>query len=62
MGQSQVLYCHKSGKNNQDLLEKIMRHCEYNVLTGQFRCKKYNCIVYIDWSRNYAFCTRHGIL
>ncbi|HEC87417.1 MAG TPA: hypothetical protein ENI49_06120 [Thermoplasmatales archaeon] len=54
---------HKSlKKQDNDFLERIVNHCYFDALTGQFYCKKCDCVVHVDWPRTYGFCAIHGIL
>ena len=62
MSQRQVLLHNKLDKHNKNLIQKIKTHCIFDVLTDQFKCREQNCVVYVDWSRNYAFCSQHGML
>jgi len=62
MKQKQIVMFNQYKNNSNDIVNIIMNHCIFDELTGQFKCKKSNCVVYVDWSRNYAFCAMHGII
>ena len=49
-------------KEKHGLLDQILKHCYCDAETGLFHCKKGKCTVYVDFSRNYAFCAVHGTL
>ena len=45
---------------NLILLKKLMEGCYIDKLTGQFYCKKCNCVVNIDWNNHLAYCVAGG--
>ena len=49
-------------RQNHEFLDRIMENCYVDVVSGKFHCKRCHNVVHIDWSRNIACCSIHGML
>ncbi len=58
----QILVTQTISTANHELLDQLLKKCYIDALTGRFHCRACHNIVHIDWSRNIAYCSIHGML